>query len=177
MRLKILFIAAVLIYTHIVIACCIAGELSEPEMIAQEYMTAFFHGNLERSFSLMHPDVLKKQKKAIVDAYETAKKEGNAEKFRQDFPNIDDLDSTLQLPAKDLFILLAQKGLEKAPEQDREAMKKTVVQVIGSSSADNGTVRVSLVVTTPTPTGSHKQNAELILSRYMGKWRVVKNAE
>ena len=177
MRLKLFFMAAVLIFTHIGVTCCIADELSEPEKIAQEYMAAFFHGNLERSFSLMHPGVLKKQKSAIIDAYETAKKNGNAEKFRQDFPNIDDLDSTLQLPAKDLFILLTQKGLERAPEKDREAMKKTVVRVIGSSSSENATVNVSLEITTPTQSGPHKQNAGLILSKYNGKWRVVKNAE
>jgi hypothetical protein len=101
----------------------------------------------------------------------------NAEKIKQDFPNIDDLDSTLKLPAKDLFILLAQKGLENAPEQDREAMKKTVVRVIGSSSSENGTATVSLEITTPIQSGPRKQNARLILSRYKGKWRVVKNAE
>jgi hypothetical protein len=177
MRFKLFFIAAVLIYTHIVITCCIADELSEPEKIAQEYMTAFFHGNLERSFSLMHPDVLNKQKKAIIDAYDNAKKSGNVEKFRQDFPNIDNLDSTLQLPAKDLFILLAKKGLESASEQDRAAMKKTVVRVIGSLSSENDMVTVSLEITTPTQSGTRKQNAGLILSKYNGEWRVVKNAE
>ncbi len=160
---------------HISITCGIAEELSEPEKIAHEYMTAFFHGNLKLSFSLMHPDVLEKQKNSILEAYDNAKKNGNAEKFRQSFHNIDDLDSTLQLPAKELFILLTEKDRERAPKQYREAMKNTVVRVVGSSSDKNGTIRVSLEVTTPTQSGPNKQITGLLLSKHDGNWRVVKS--
>ena len=177
MRIKLLIITVSLIISHISITGSIADEFSEPEKIAQEYMTAFFHGNLELSFSLMHPDVLEEQKSSIIEAYDNAKKNGNAEKFRQSFHNIDDLDSTLQLPAKDLFIFLTKKYRERAPEQFKEAMKNTIVRVVGSSSFENGTVRVSLEVTTPTKSGPHKQMTGLVLSKYDGSWRVVKNAK
>jgi hypothetical protein len=177
MRTKLLIIAVSLIITHISITGSIADQLSEPEKIAQKYMTAFFRGDLELSFSLMHPDVLEKQKSSIIEAYDNAKKDGNGEKFRKSFHNIDDLDSTLQLPAKEFFIFLTKRDRERAPEQYKEAMKNTVVRVLGSSSLENDGVSVSLEVTTPTKSGPHKQSTGLVLSKYDDNWRVVKNAK
>ena len=96
MRKRLLIISISLIITHFNLTSIIADELSEPEKIARVYMTAFFQGNLELSFSLMHPDVLEKQKRTIIEAYDNAKKNGDADRFRQSFHNIDDLDSILK---------------------------------------------------------------------------------
>jgi hypothetical protein len=152
-------------------------QLADAEKTAREYMTSLMRGDLEMSFSLMDPRVLNRRKADIINAYEFAKKQGKADEFKARFQNIDDLDSMLKLPAKQFFILLVKKDREKAPAEHLEAMKETVVNVIGSNRIDNETARVILEIIPPKLISDTRQEEGLILTVYKGQWKVVEKAK
>jgi hypothetical protein len=147
---------------------------TQAEDVAQKYMTAFFHGDLELSFSLMHPDVLEQNKAMLLKAYEEAKQEGKDKEFRSQFQHVGDFDALLMLTAKDFFILLVTKDRERTPGDILEAMKEAVIDVLESSRLDDKTIQVILEVTTPTSTEEpHIEKVSLLLSQYEDEWRVM----
>jgi hypothetical protein len=154
-----------------------SAQLADAEKTAREYMTSLLRGDLETSFSLMDPRVLNRRKADVVKAYEFAKKQGKADEFKARFQNIDDLDSMLKLPAKQFFIALVKKDREKAPAEHLEAMKETVVNVIGSNRIDNETARVILEIIPPKLISDTRQEDGLILTIYKGQWKVVEKAK
>ena len=150
---------------------------TEAEKVARTYMTAFFHGDIDNAVSLMHPVILEQQKANIAKAYEEAKKKGKEKEFRESFKHIGDVDSLLKLPAPEFWSTLMKKDRERAAAQNLEAMKKSVVKVIGSETTKENTVKVKLQITIPTATGETKQEGAILLSLYNGKWRVVEGAK
>ena len=152
------------------------ANLADAEKTAWKYMTSVLRGDVEMSFSLMDPRVLNRRKADIVQAYRLAKKQGKADEFKARFKNIDDLDSSLRLPAKQFFILLVKKDRENAPAEHLKAMRETVVNVIGSNRIDTETAKVILEIIAPKLISDTRQEDGLILTLYKGQWRVVENA-
>ena len=153
------------------------ADLADAEKTAWRYMTSVLRGDVEISFSLMDSRVLNRRKTDIVQAYKLAKKQGKADEFKASFKNIDDLDSSLRLPARQFFILLVKKDRENAPAEHLKAMQETVVNVIGSSRIDAETARVNLEIIPPKLISDTPQEDGLILTLYRGQWKVVKNAK
>jgi hypothetical protein len=153
------------------------SNLADAEKTAWKYMTSVLRGDVEMSFSLMDPRVLNRRKADIVQAYGFAKKQGKADEFKARFKNIDDLDSSLRLPAKQFFILLVKKDRENAPAEHLKAMQETVVKVIGSRRQDAETARVNLKIIPPKLISDTPQEEGLILTLYGGRWKVVENAK
>jgi hypothetical protein len=152
-------------------------DLANAEKTAWRYMTSVFRGDVEMSFSLMDPRVLNRRKADIVQAYRLAQKQGKADEFKARFKNIDDLDSSLRLPARQFFILLVKKDRENAPAEHLKAMHETVVNVIGSSRLDAENARVNLEIIPPKSINDRPQKDGLILTLYRGQWKVVENAK
>ena len=153
------------------------ADLADAEKTAWRYMTSVLRGDVELSFSLMDPRVLNRRKADIVQAYRLAKKQGKADEFKARFKNIDDLDSSLRLPAKQFFILLVKKDRENAPAEHLKAMHETVVKVIGSRLLYAETARVNLKIISPKLISDTTQEEGLILTLYGGQWKVVENAK
>ena len=153
------------------------ATLAEAEKTAWRYMTSVLRGDVEMTFSLMDPRVLDRRKADIVKAYAFAKNQGKAEEFKARFKNIDNLDSALKLPPKQFFILMVKKDREHAPAEHLNAMRETIVNVMGSRRIDNETARVDLKITPPKSISETPQENGLILTLYHGQWKVVKNAE
>lgn len=153
------------------------AQQTEAEKVARTYMTAFFHSDIDIAVSLMHPVILEQQKANIAKAYDEAKKQGKEKELRSSFEHIGNLDSLLQLPTPEFWSTLMKKDRERAPAQNLEAMKKSVVKVIGSETIKENTVKVKLQITTPTGKGESKQEGAILLSLYNGKWRVVEGAK
>jgi len=120
----------------------------------------------------VHPVIHEETKANIAKAYDKAKKQGEGKEFRSNFKHIGDLDSLLKLPAPEFVSTLTKKERERAPAQTLEAMKKSVVKVIGSETIKENTVKVKLEITTPTGEGESRQEVTILLSLYNGKWRV-----
>ena len=154
-----------------------SADLAEAEKTAWRYLTSLMRGDLEMSFSLMDPRVLNRRKADIAKAYEFAKKQGQAEEFKEHFKNIDDLDFALRLPARQFFVLVVSKDREKAPSEHLKAMQKTVVNVMGSSRIDAETAKVVLEVIPPKMISETPQIEALILTLYRGQWKVVETAK
>ena len=177
MKAKLLPFSIALILTFNAFAALrAADQLTEAESVARRYMTALLQGDLEMSFSLMDPRVLDRRKAAIAQAYAYAKKQGKADEFEDRFKNIEDLDSILKLPSKQFFILLVKKDRENAPAEHLEAMKQTVVNVLGSTRIDAETAKVMLEIIPPQSISETRQEDGLILRLYKGEWKVVENA-
>lgn len=153
------------------------ADLADAEKTAWKYMTSVLRGDVETSFSLMDPRVLNRRKADIVQAYRLAKEQGKADEFKARFKNIDNLDSSLRLPAKQFFILLVRKDRENAPAEHLKAMQETVVNVIGSRRLGAETARVNLEIIPPKLISDRPQEEGLILTMYGGQWKIVENAK
>jgi hypothetical protein len=107
---------------------------TEVEKVARTYMTALFHSELDIAVSLMHLVILEQQKANIAKAYDDAKKQGKEKEFRSSFEHIGNLDSLLRLPVPEFWSTLMKKDTERVPVQNLEAMKKSVVKIMGSET-------------------------------------------
>ena len=168
-----------MISTYFVVFNAYAAEssLSEAEKVAQTYMTAFFHGNVKLSFSLMDQEILQEHQNSIKEAYESSKKDGSSEKFVKQFDNINNLDELLKLPPNEFFVILSEKNRERARPEHLEMMKKAIVKVTNSAFIEGNKAKVSLEIINPKPDGgTFMQKGGLILSLKNGKWFVVGNA-
>ena len=153
-----------------------SADLAAAEKIAWRYMTSVMRGDVELTFSLMDPRVLDQRKADIVKAYEFAKKQGNADEFKARFKNIRDLDSALKLPPRQFFTMMVKKDRENAPPEHLQAMRETVVTVLGSRRIDNETARVDLKITPPASISETPKEEGLIMTLYQSQWKVQKNA-
>ena len=172
------------IITFVIIAACLVafnsyaseGSLSEAEKVAQTYMTAFFQGNYELSFSLMDQEVLQENKNLMKKAYESSIKDGTSEQFVKQFYGINDFDELLKLPPKEFFITLTEKNNQRGNVEQLEAMKKSVVKVTRSTFMEDNKAKVTLEITMPKPDGNtFTQEGGLTLSYKNEKWFVVGN--
>ncbi|MEJ2283416.1 MAG: hypothetical protein P8X85_07470 [Desulfobacterales bacterium] len=178
MKPKLLVMAMIsLLIFSILASAANSADLAAAEKTAWRYMTSLFRGDVEMAFDLMDPRVLDRRKADIVKSYEFAKKQGKTDEFKARFKNIENLDSVLRLPAKQFFILMVKKDREKAPAGHLEAMRETVVNVMGSRRLNASTARVDLKISPPGAIGEAPQEESLIMTLYQGQWKVAENAK
>ena len=152
------------------------ANLSKAKEIAKTYMTAFFHGDLDLSFSLMDQDSLKNQKLAIENQYKRSVKNGNSDELEKQFRGIDNFSELLKLPANKFWATIAEKSRDQTNPELLLAMKKSIVNVSDSSLLDDGDAKVMLEITIPEQDGSNfTQNVGLILTIKNGGWVVLRN--
>jgi hypothetical protein len=147
-----------------------SDSLKSAEIIAQEYLTAFYHGELKTAADLTHPEMLLKTKRDFLKKAESGALDDSP--FGE-FVASKEFGELLSIPPGELFIKIQELSRSAAPPQATEAMKKARITVVSSESPSDSMVKVVLNVFVPTASGGREQNSPVYLRKFRDEYRVT----
>ena len=164
-----------LVGTIAVAAAQADARIPDAEKAAEQYMSAFFHGDLKTAASLAHPQTLEDIKTAFTRERAAASAAGTEAEFLAK----SGIAASTDLDALDLvdFYVTVVSGSRHSTSEAVAAMKTTVVAVKGSERTEGGAAVVTLAITTPAAGGTRTIESRQLLRMIDGQWKVVGNAK
>lgn len=145
-------------------------SLAEAERVAQEYLTAFYHGDLQTAAELTHPELLAKTKRDFLQKAQAG--------LLDDSPFAEYVSSMafgelMQVPSRTLFIRIQELSRAAAPVQATEAMQMAQISLVSSERTSETLVQVVLNVVVPTAKGGREQDSPVYLKKFHDDYRVT----
>jgi len=156
--------------------CCVAvyaqesDTLAGAEGVALEYLTAFYHGDLQTAAELTHPELLAKTKREFLQRAQAGLLEGTP---FSEFVSSMDFDKLMQIPSSRLYVNIQELSRAAAPPQAIEAMQMAQITVISSEAVSETLVKVNLNVVVPTAKGGREQISPVYLKKFHDDYRVT----
>ena len=175
---KVVSIAGIFAGAFWMIASAAAQSSAAPdaEHVAKIYMTAFFAGDIKDAADLTDPRTLDRIREAFISDLLTVT---DPDQEKAILTNLGVAKTTADLgkvDVKALYIALTEADRRRTP-QVFETMKRTRVEILGSTPNPTGGVTVRLRIITPTAGGTpSSQESGLLMRQVLGGWKVVGNA-
>ena len=147
-----------------------AETLANAEIVAQNYLAAFYHGDLKTAVDLTHPEMLTKLKRDFLARAESGALEDT--EFSEYLESVEFAELLNMRPA-DLFVTIQEISRSRAPANSIEAMKKATVTIGSSEQASKDVVLVTLKVLVPTPSGGMEKDSPVYLKIFHDEYRVT----
>lgn len=149
--------------------------LSEPEKVARAYMTAFFHGDLERAASLTHPDTLNSLRRSMLQELNQRDSQTQEKITPADLGLTLSVSELEKLSPEAFYVTIVEADHRRNPVAF-EAMKQARVDVLSSKITAGDTAIVTLRIGTPSGASPATQETRLALRKSGSRWMVVGNA-
>jgi hypothetical protein len=147
-------------------------ESAPADVVAKNYLTAFFHSDLSTAASLLHSETLTKIKDAFILEFEKAKASNNEQKFRSQY-GLKSEDDLHELPAKSIYILVTSNARNT---RSIALMKNSAISVSSSEAVNENQAKVNLIISLPADFGTAPQSTSLLLEKENGYWKVLGNS-
>ncbi len=149
---------------------------SQAEVVAAQYLTAFFQGDLPTAASLTHPDTLNLVKSSFLEELRTAKSAGGKPVTPADYGLSLSTHELSELNAEALYVAVLEADRRRDPAFSK-AMRRARIEVSDSREAPDSAMIVTLQVMSPTADGgASTQETSLLLRQSNSTWKVVGNA-
>ncbi|MDQ8183861.1 hypothetical protein [Pelagicoccus sp. SDUM812005] len=148
---------------------CLASDKEAAETVAQKYMSAFFHGDLEAAVGLMHSQALTNMKTTMVSELERARAAGKEKEFYKSL-NLTPVVRLEDLGKEELYVTVLTSSRSLDPEFT-ESMKSAVVEIKESKVLSSDRIVVLLNV----HTNGFTQESPIMVQKDKLSWKIVMN--
>lgn len=152
-------------------------DTRDAEVIAQTYMTAFYHGDANIAARQLHPKSLENIRTAILEELKKAKKAGKTQELLNQFGFDVTAESLQKMTSYEIYAEIIKSNHLKAGKDASQAMRAATVKAIETHLIKPDKAIVSLRIKIPKNGQFITQNTTLSLLRHSGSWKVVPDGQ